>query len=529
MIKVLIVDDDMATVEVIRDSVHWQQLGIQEVMTASHVAAAKKTMEEEQIDIVISDIEMPRENGLDFLKWVRETERECEFLLLTCHENFSYAANAISFSAAAYLTKPFDTDIMEMTLQKIVGKISQKRSLQKNSEYGKWMETNKRLMELDFWKMVLEGELIRQDRIADEIIQRRLDISPEQSYYLFYTRVSNIENDIEKYGRSVFEFILEEFHSEILTGKVENQKVLKFHESDALCFIAICQEGECLEGKCSNLLHTCKKHFKCTITGCISENYGLEQLHEARSRIEKIIRHSVNLYGKIFKESQVEEQSGHEELIMNLERVMKLVKEKDKAGILHYMKQVFSELNACKTLNSGSLYQIKQELIQVVYGELMQQGIQATRLFHDDLSRKLSEHAEDSTVDMIRWANYMLEKTFQYEEEVSRSVTIIDKIHAYVKENYAQNIGRNEIAAAFYLTPEYLAKLYKKKTGTNLKDYINEYRISRAKELLKQQNVNVSDVAFAVGFDNFSYFSTLFKKITGVSPSVYQKSVTSMP
>ena len=64
----------------------------------------------------------------------------------------------------------------------------------------------------------------------------------------------------------------------------------------------------------------------------------------------------------------------------------------------------------------------------------------------------------------------------------------------------------------------------KKKTGINLKDYINEYRIEQAKELLKHGDANVSDVAFAVGFDNFSYFSTLFKKVTGVSPSAWQKS-----
>jgi two-component system response regulator YesN len=85
-----------------------------------------------------------------------------------------------------------------------------------------------------------------------------------------------------------------------------------------------------------------------------------------------------------------------------------------------------------------------------------------------------------------------------------------------------EDIGRNEIAGEFYLTPEYLAKLYKKKTGMNLKDYINEYRIEVAKELLKTGEKNISNIAETVGFDNFSYFSTLFKKMTGVSPKDYK-------
>ena len=161
--------------------------------------------------------------------------------------------------------------------------------------------------------------------------------------------------------------------------------------------------------------------------------------------------------------------------------------------------------------------------MQVVYADLMKQGIQATRLFYDEISIKLADHAINSTVDMIRWVNYLLEKTFEYEEEVAKSATIIEKINKYVQEHYMEDIGRNEISAEFYLTPEYLAKLYKKKTGINLKDYINEYRIERAKELLRAGEQNISKIAESVGFDNFTYFSTLFKKITGVSPKEYKK------
>ena len=152
----------------------------------------------------------------------------------------------------------------------------------------------------------------------------------------------------------------------------------------------------------------------------------------------------------------------------------------------------------------------------------MKQGIQATKLFYDDLSIQMTEHAVDSTVDMIRWVNYILGKTFAYEEEITKTATIVDKINDYIHKHYMEAIGRNEVAGEFFLTPEYLAKMYKKKTGINLKDYINEYRIKKAKEHLKTGEKNVSRIAEMVGFDNYSYFSTLFKKITGVSPKDYR-------
>ena len=86
-----------------------------------------------------------------------------------------------------------------------------------------------------------------------------------------------------------------------------------------------------------------------------------------------------------------------------------------------------------------------------------------------------------------------------------------------------ENISRNEVAEEFCMTPEYLSKMYKKKTGMRIQDYINENRISQAKRLLENPDMSVSDVAVAVGMDNFSYFSTLFRKYTGMTPVEYRK------
>jgi two-component system response regulator YesN len=524
MINLLIVDDDIATVEVIKDSIHWGEVGIDAVYTAYNVPNARKVLTDQKVDIIISDIEMPQETGLDLLKWVREEKLECEFLLLTCHEKFSYATNAIHYEAAAYLTKPFDLAIMELNLQKIITKLRQKRDLQKNSEYGEWMEKNLRFMKLDFWKDILEGE-ISESRLGTEIISRHLDISEDKRYCLVYTKMSNIEGDIERYGKNVLEFVLEEFQSEILTGQVENESVVKFHTEDNLSYITVCDEKlkEGLKEKCEKLLETCRGYFKASITCCISNDYSMPELSIIRKKLAKLFDYNVGVNSKTFHEDEVELTSNSEIQILDLEKLVTFVENKDRARILNYLKQIFDELSNYKKLNRHSLYLMKQEIMQVVYADLMKQGIQATRLFYDEFSIKLADHAINSTVDMIRWVNYLLEKTFKYEEEVAKSATIIEKINKYIHEHYMEDIGRNEISAEFYLTPEYLAKLYKKKTGINLKDYINEYRIEKAKELLRAGEKNISNIAESVGFDNFTYFSTLFKKITGVSPKDYKK------
>lgn len=524
MINILIVDDDIATVDVISQSIGWERLGIAGVYTAYNVASAKKILDETEIHIIVSDIEMPQETGLDFLKWIREERKECEFLFLTCHEDFSYATSAISYEAAAYLTKPFQIDTMEMTLQKLVRKVHQNQSLKKTSEYGAWMEKNLRLMKLDFWKQVLEAELVGESKIASEIESRHLGICADDKYSFVYSKMSNVQADIEKYGKNVFEFILEGFHSEILTEQVENESVVKLHEKNAVSFITVCKENDGLKEKCEQLIGICKKHFKGTITCCISEAYSVAELSDARQRVEQLFAYNMNSYGRVFCEEDAQVQAEVQQQMVDIDAMQQLVAKKDKAAIMQYLKKLFMELSACKKLNAHNLYLIKQEMIQVIYADLMKQGIQATRLFYDETSIQMADRALDSTVDMVRWVNYLLEKTFAFEEEVAKAATIVDKIHAYIHEHYAEDIGRNEIAVEFFLTPEYLAKMYKKKTGSNLKDYINEYRIERAKQLLRAEDVNISDVAEMVGFDNFSYFSTVFKKITGMTPKEYKKS-----
>ena len=111
--QVLIVDDDIATVDVIEKTVDWEKLEVSGVYTAYNITNAKKILLENTIDIIISDIEMPMGSGLDLLEWFREEKLPGKFLLLTCHENFDYATYAIKYRASEYLLKPFDVNVMK--------------------------------------------------------------------------------------------------------------------------------------------------------------------------------------------------------------------------------------------------------------------------------------------------------------------------------------------------------------------------------------------------------------------------------
>ena len=175
--KLLIVDDDIATVDEILTSVDWRLLGIDAVDYAYSAAQAKKTLASGDVDIVISDIEMPQGSGLELLKWVRDKGLQIEFLLLTCHERFDYAASALKLNAAEYLTKPFDAKLMAISVKKTVAKIMENRRLREASVYGEWLSQNQPREELSFWLSLLGGVAARDiEQLKREIEARSLKL-----------------------------------------------------------------------------------------------------------------------------------------------------------------------------------------------------------------------------------------------------------------------------------------------------------------------------------------------------------------
>jgi two-component system response regulator YesN len=513
--QVLIVDDDRATVDVIYDRVNWDKLGINQVYTAYQIKSAKEIVSAHQIDIVISDIEMPQGSGLELLEWFRENQFEGEFLLLTCHENFDYAMHAVKLHAAEYLLKPLDVSVMEQAIKKIVLKVQEGRLLRENSEYGKWAKKNESQLLMSFWNMALTGEITPSEQ--------ELNIDINQEVCLVVSRITDMEKDKEKFNPNLLVFILKNIHSEKLCGSPESNSVVCFVYETYYVLASICHKDRELERKCRELIQDFRDIFQMTITCCMGNSCKISDLSDKFRSLNKIMDTNVAYYGSCYTEDKGKAVGKHQlSPVLDPEQMESYLKQKKKVDFLNCLKVKLNDKICQNTLDEQMLKQVEQEVWQVVYTYLIQRGIQIPGLFMDDALKEMEPKASQSVTDMIRWVNFLIDRVFGYEEEVLSKYTMVDKINKFVKEHYRENIGRNEIAAYLYLTPEYLSKLYKKQTGKNLKDYIIDYRIEQAK-LLLQRGGRSSEVAQAVGFENFTYFSTLFKKMTGVSPNQYRK------
>ncbi len=523
--NLLIVDDDLPTVDVVRHAIDWEAIGINKVEVAYAVAQAKRILLRGKTDIVISDIEMPQASGLDLLNWVRANGIDVEFLLLTCHERFDYAASAIKLDAVEYLTKPFNPTIMALSLQKTVARIKEKQRLREGSRYGEWRSENLQREEINFWLSLYNGGAPRdRGHIRREIEARGLPVDADEPYRLVVTRVADHEPVAQELGQSLLYYILENAHARHLFDHEENARSIRRTGPNGLWYFTAANQAPDarLRERCARVIEACAESAKVKATCCIGAPCAIEMLPDKLPVLQKLVERSVVFFGQAFTEDEAI-TADEETQVLEIDKLKDMLLRYDKVSLLNTLKDALASRTALRTLTERTLYLMQQELTQAVYAYLADAGVQAARLFADESAVSLSEQASRSSLDMIRWANYLIERTFAYEEEVRKTGTLVEHINKYIHDHFQEDIGRNEIAAEFHLAPEYLAKLYKKKTDQSLKDAIREYRVEQARRLLRDPEARVSDVAGAVGFDNFSYFSTVFKKETGLTPQEYQR------
>ena len=192
-------------------------------------------------------------------------------------------------------------------------------------------------------------------------------------------------------------------------------------------------------------------------------------------------------------------------------------------AITNLIRKDLSTLAEEKMLSPALMQQIHQDFQQVLYSVLSANEIQAHELFRDDACVRLNQTAESSIMNMIKWVSVAADRAVRTIRETHQVNSIAGKIRQYCQEHFAEKISNREIADAVYLTPDYANRVFKDAYGLSIKDYLTDLRMQKAQLLLRDEANTISEVTAQVGFDNFSYFSTQFKKYTGLTPNEWKR------
>ena len=535
--NVLIVDDDRFVVSALEQKIDWDSLGIDQIFTAYNIRQARKIFDNYKVDILISDIEMPQGSGLELLAWIRSEGINVQAIFLTNFADFNYAQKAIELQSFDYYLKPIEFDKLELIIKKAVKKVKLSQSNEDALKVGHYWQHNKEELVEHFWYMYLKNneslsveELQEQLKIkhinysmVDCFLPLSLDFFP---YRLIENKeiVSVFDNEIELENK-IKSILMETFKENSI--RVDGFLELNINKDQ---YLAIFKLQDCTSvvpsnhiiSSCKQLISTINKKLSCDVNCSLGTPSTLDKIHSSVKNLQVLNKEAINHRNTIFC-SQKFEKPDQKYVEPNLQLLDNYLQLENRLSFINKCYQYLTILLDKKALTHNVLCSFRLDITQLIYTHLKKKEILAHKLFQGKLGEFLLEQSSRSIEDLMIYISYLVDVSLDYIAFTNSQKSVVKTIRDYIDHNYQQNISRTNLAKILYLSPDYIARIFKKETGISLVNYIIKKRVEIAKDLLTNTDLPVHLISDKVGYGNYSYFTKLFKKVTNYTPVDYRK------
>ena len=541
MYIVLLVDDEKYAVKGLAAGMDWEALGISVVLEAYDVGQAKELLSEREADIVILDIEMPGQSGLDLAEWLREQHPHAEVIFLTGHANFNYAQKALSMGAFRYLLKPVDHDRLSEIILQLLDKIRSERELQDyQSVYRKYYslwESQKPLLVERFWQEVIQGRTaFLSGKLDAALRQYDIPLGSEDRLFPVLISIEQWQQDFGARDEEIMEYAIRKAAEELVLDGSPGIVVGERNGSGLILFYRPA-EGEAAVGngvplaeKCEAFIQSCNEYFHCRLSCYIGGEVSISGLEEAYQRLLEAERANVTRTNSVILPSTEGKPAARPAPPPPLAEWGLLLDNGRRGELTEQLNRYFSRLER---------EELSVETLQAVYFGLAHLCLDSAVKKGVSLGEALDSREEAMTLSPVKslaalrqWCSRLLEQYWTGTAvlgEPQQQSSIIAKIKEYAQQHPQEELGREQLASYVFLNPAYLSRLFRKETGQSLTEYVLEVKIGYARRLLEESNLKVGAVAEAIGYTHFSYFAKLFKKMTGMSPHEYRKKHRRLP
>ena len=512
MVNILIAEDEIiprkALIKMLKKA---SDLNCNIIADVAAGAEAIPYLTRNNIDIVIADIRMPDMDGLELSKYIHENHPGTDTIILTAYPSFDYAKSALQYGVKDYLVKPINEEELHQSLLKVINSKENSVELLRHSIEGGIREFT--MDNLEFSKIVKIPSLItkivdiqsidshgihlflcqtqkkqskQQAQEGKKIISRIMD---EDKYQLLYFYNEDeyilIHYGREGIGKQKFEMIAEEFltklHLKIHIG------ASKYHTEDALSKLETSYK-EAVYAINNRILYPDSLYFEYSKDIPVYEMIPKDYEYEIRREIND---------GQIDK-------------------------------VMDYLQGIYHK---CTMMDHG-IYSLYLAIICIlrISGEIYRSKIDDALELDEDkyqiFSFKSDLYHIKNKNELFSYILTILSLAGNHMENEKNDLNIIEDIVNYVNYNYQYDISLNQLAThKYYMNPSYLSRLFKQVTGTNFSKYLIELRMKKAKELLENSNIKVSEVASCVGYNDLSNFIQTFKKFYNITPSQLKRSM----
>ena len=528
MISVLIVDDEVHCAEGVRCSTDWESLGVDQVFTAYSMKQAIRILEQEEVEIVLTDVEMPKGSGLDLLTWIKEQGKRPVTMLLTSYAQFNYAKQAIELEVMDYLLKPIDPELLYEAFKKAVDRVKQEREkteIHKRAEY--WTVAEKE-RQSTFWRKVLERKITPDSKvIREEARKEHLVFHENHRCIPVMFRIHLLKSQGNWMTRT------EELKVEMQNTVFSDwSQVIPVYKEDRLLAISE-QAGNleeyraALEQNCSQYIKNCQSHLDIAMSCYIGEFREPGELALQYELLEKADANNVAERPGVYGLENVGKKLPYKR--PDIEAWIRLLEKKEYDKAIHEIERCVDQMAHERRLDKAVLGQLCHDFTQGFYGFLDEKGIQAHLLLGDEESVYLYQQRAVTVAGFKKWVSYVIRKSASHLEIVENSDTVVSKVKRYINGHLGEELSRNQLAGQVFMSADYLSKIFLQETGVKLSEYITRVRMDKAAALLEETDMTIGDISDAVGYGNLTYFTKVFRERNQITPAQYRMSQKNRP
>ncbi|MDO4273923.1 MAG: response regulator [Eubacteriales bacterium] len=510
MIRVVIADDEYFARKVLVKMVRELPEDIEICGEAETGIGVLEIMEQEPVDMVITDIRMPDMDGLVLAREIFSRYPDTSVIIESGYADFDYATTAIRYGVKDYLTKPVKREELEKAIRRVE---AEKRKASQRME--KKLAARK-IQYMDFSRILENEELGRS--VLDAVFQ-------EMEGCIWYLAAAQCED--KRLQEEQIQEILEVLNREDRNGC----KAYFFYPKEEFILILGNPESDSAEGY--KLLQ--RGFLECEKRTGVKLHGGLSLMHKSGGLSCKEL--SVAYREAVYAVNQRLLQPGRQiyryEPEVNVKQLFTPAEERElEQNLMENRTEEAESIAAgffrhCREYADVSIYSLFTSLIQIinvvnrVYGaHCGPEHTEGDRGSYLLFSFKTDLYAFRTLEELER---YILQLFRDVSDEEGRKSTIIEDLLPYLERNYQYNITVNELAAhKYFVNPSYLSRLFKAETGRTFSRYLKDLRIEKAAGLLKESGLKISDVALCVGFNDVSYFIQTFRKYYEMTPEQYR-------
>jgi two-component system response regulator YesN len=500
MFKVLLADDEPIITKGLSAILDWEDYGFEIVHTAESGEEALSIIKDNPVDILITDILMGEISGLDLIQEVKSIRPEIKSIVLTGYQEFDFIKRGLLMQIENYLVKPVDEEELLKTLQSVGRKLKAEASGNRTPEASS-------LLDNTLWSF-LNGEIDRHD-----CLERLALYNIEMNQPFYNVSILNIEHYHNSEAVKDVRQLLEEQYSALCLNNPNQEIVIIFGGAS---------EEDLVKQNKRLVQDLCNEHRG---TGLFYLAMGkpvrvFDELEDSLMMARE--QSSLQLYlepNVLISETQVVDRQeelkrlqGFKENI--LKRLMNA--EEESLELINVFFKEFTEKPNMISPQISKKYAF--DLISYIHHSLQPEDLS----LYTAVVERIVYSSDIGQIKEIL-TEYCYELILTIHNHVHLRSPIVQNVLQHIHAHYAEGLSLKTLGQQFHVNAIYLGQLFQKEVGVVFSEYLNRYRLEKAKELLKTTHYRAGDIGKKVGYSDTTYFYKQFKKIVGTTPSEWRK------